>query len=50
VGEGSLNEKKLAKGLQKVTERGNQAVGEAQRMNKGIDRELNVQRTFVFKR
>lgn len=50
VGKGSLDEKKLAKGLQQVTERGNQAVGEAQRMNKGIDRELNVQRTFVFKR
>ena len=37
-------------GLQKVTERGNQAVGEAQKMSKGINRELNVQRTFVFKR
>jgi hypothetical protein len=50
VGGGKLDEKKLAGGLQKVTERSNQAVGEAQKMNKGITTELNVQRTFVFKR
>lgn len=50
VGGGKLNEKKLAGGIQKVTERSNQAVGEAQKMNKGINRELNVQRTFMFKR
>lgn len=50
VEEGGLNEQTLANGLQKVTERGNQAVGEAQKMSKGINRELNVQRTFVFKR
>ena len=50
VGEGGLKEDKLAGGLKKVTERGNQAVGEAQRMNKGIGVELNRQRTFVFKR
>ncbi len=50
VEEGGLNERNLADGLQKVTERGNHAVGEAQKMSKGINRELNVQRTFVFKR
>jgi hypothetical protein len=50
VSKGGLNEKKLAGGIRKVTERGNQAVGEAQRMSKGINRELNVQRTFVHKR
>jgi hypothetical protein len=50
VDQGGLNEQNLANGLQKVTERGNQAVGEAQKMSKGISRELNVQRTFVFKR
>lgn len=50
VEKGGLNEKDLASGLQKVTERGNQAVGEAQKMSKGINRELSVQRTFVFKR
>ena len=50
VDKSGLNEKKLAAGLKKVTERGNQAVGEAQKMSKGINRELNVQRTFVHKR
>ncbi len=50
VGQGRLDEKKLAGGLQKVTERSNQSVGEAQKMNEGINRELNVQRTFMFKR
>lgn len=50
VDKGRLNEKKLAAGVQKVTERSNQAVGEAQKNIKGIDRELNVQRTFVHRR
>jgi hypothetical protein len=50
VDKGRLDEKKLAAGIQKVTEKSNQAVGEAQKMSKGIDRELNVQRTFVHKR
>ena len=50
VDQGGLNEQSLANGLQKVTERGNQAVGDAQKMSKGISRELNVQKTFVFKR
>ena len=50
VDKGGLNEQKLAGGVQKVTEKSNQAVGEAQRMSKGIHRELSVQRTFVFKR
>ncbi len=50
VAQGRLNEQKLAAGIQKVTEKSNQAVGEAQRMSKGIGRELNVQRTFVHKR
>jgi len=36
--------------LRKVTEKGNQSVGQAQKMNKGIDQQLNLQRTFVFKR
>jgi hypothetical protein len=50
VDKGRLNANKLAAGIQKVTERSNQAVGEAQKNIKGIDRELNVQRTFVYKR
>ncbi len=50
VEKGGLNEQKLAHGMQRVTERSNQAVGEAQRMSKGISKELSVQRTFVFKR
>jgi hypothetical protein len=50
VGKGGVNEQKLAKGLQKVAERSNQAVGEAQKMSKGVSRELNLQRTFVVKR
>lgn len=50
VDKGKLEEKTLADGIQKVTKRGNQAVGEAQRMNKGINQQLNLQRTFVFKR
>jgi len=50
VDKGKLKEQHLAGGLQKVTKRGNQAVGEAQRLNKGINEQLNVQRTFVFKR
>jgi hypothetical protein len=47
---GKLDERKLAAGVQKVAEKSNQAVGEAQRNIKGIDRELNVQRTFVHRR
>lgn len=50
VHEGKVSEPKLAGALQKVTERSNQAVGEAQKMSKGVNRELNLQRTFVFKR
>lgn len=50
AGASGLNEQKLASGLQRVTQRSNQAVGEAQRMNRGIDKERSVQRTFVFKR
>jgi len=50
VRDGNLKEKELAGGIEKVTKRGNQAVGEAQKMSKGINKELNVQRTFVFKR
>ncbi len=50
VDKGRLDEKRLASGVQKVTERSNQAVGEAQKMSKGVNRELNLQRTFVFKR
>lgn len=50
VDKGKLGEQELAGGLQKVTKRGNQAVGEAQRMNKGVNEKLNVQRTFMFRR
>jgi hypothetical protein len=50
IGEGRLLERELAGGIQKVTKRGNQAVGDAQRMSKGINQQLNLQRTFVFKR
>ena len=45
-----VNEQKLAGGIQKVAERSNQAVGEAQKMSKGVSRELNLRRTFVVKR
>ena len=50
VDKGGLKEDDLAGGIKKVTERGNQAVTEAQNMNKGITKELAVQRTFMFKR
>lgn len=50
VNDGKVNEQRLAKGLQEVANRSNQAVGEAQKMSKGVSRELNLQRTFVFKR
>lgn len=50
VDKGKIEEQVLAGGIQKVTKRGNQAVGEAQRMNKGVHEKLNLQRTFVFKR
>ena len=50
VGKGKLEEGPLAGGIEKVAKRGNQAVGEAQMMNKGINEKLNVQRTFVAKR
>ena len=50
VDKGKLKEKELAGGIEKVTKRGNQAVEEAQKMSKGINKELSVQRTFVFKR
>lgn len=50
VDEDGVDEKELSAGLQKVAEKGNQAVGQAQRMNKGVNREVNFNRTFVFKR
>lgn len=50
VDKGKLAERQLADGVQKVTKRGNQAVGEAQKMNKGVNEKLNVQRTFMFRR
>lgn len=49
LGEG-IDEQSLAAGLQKITEKGNQAVGEAQRMSKGINLEVKRQQTFVPKR
>ena len=45
-----LNREELLAGVRKVTEKGNQSVAQAQKMNKGIDEQLNLQRTFVFKR
>ncbi|MDP7040931.1 MAG: hypothetical protein QGI45_17375 [Myxococcota bacterium] len=48
--EKGLDDQSLADGIQKVSKRSNQAVGQAQMMNKGINKELNLQRTFVMKR
>ena len=48
--DGDLDRAGLLEGVRKVTEKGNQAVGQAQKMNKGIDEQLNVQRTFMFRR
>jgi hypothetical protein len=50
IDDGTINREELLAGLRKVTEKGNQSVGQAQKMNKGIDQQLNLQRTFVFKR
>ncbi|MEZ4270076.1 MAG: hypothetical protein R3C68_01125 [Myxococcota bacterium] len=50
VKDDGLEEKELASGLEKVTKRGNQSVSEAQKMSKGINREINFQRTRMFKR
>jgi hypothetical protein len=50
VDKGRIDEAKMVRGMQKIAERSNQAVGEAQKMSKGVHRELNLQRTFVFKR
>ncbi len=47
---GAVDEQKLASGMKTIVQRSNQAVGDAQKMNMGINRELNLQRTFVFKR
>lgn len=50
LNQGAINREELLTGLRKVTEKGNQSVGQAQKMNKGINEQLNLQRTFVFKR
>ncbi|MEL6546932.1 MAG: hypothetical protein AAFQ82_20060, partial [Myxococcota bacterium] len=50
VGEDGANEAKMAAGVKKVAEKGNQAVTQAQMMNKGIDQQVNYNRTFVVKR
>ena len=50
IDDGTINKEELLAGLRKVTEKGNQSVAQAQKMNKGIDEQLNLQRTFVFKR
>ncbi len=50
VENGQLNEGSLAGGVEKVTKRGNQAVDDAGRMNKGIDQEINRNRTFMYRR
>jgi hypothetical protein len=50
VVKGKIKEHTIAGGVQKVAQRSNQSIGEAQKMSKGINRELNVQRTVIFKR
>ncbi|MEO1172052.1 MAG: hypothetical protein AAFX94_08360 [Myxococcota bacterium] len=50
VGENGADEAKLAAGVKKVAEKGNQAVSQAQMMNKGINQQVNYNRTFVVKR
>ncbi len=50
VGKDGTDEAKLAAGVKKVAEKGNQAVSEAQMMNKGINQQVNFNRTFVVKR
>ena len=50
VEDGAIKEKEMAGGLEKVTRKGHEAVDQAKTMNKGINKELNVQRTFMFKR
>ena len=47
---GTINKEELWAGLRKVTEKGNQSVGQAQKMINGIDQQLSVHRTFVFRR
>lgn len=50
VVEGATNEAKLAAGVKKVAEKGNQAVTQAQMMNKGINQQVNYNRTLIVKR
>ncbi|MBN1960471.1 MAG: hypothetical protein JW841_05955 [Deltaproteobacteria bacterium] len=50
VDKGKINERHMVRGVQKIAEKSNQSVGEAQKMSKGVNRELNLQRTVIFKR
>lgn len=45
-----LSEKSLSQGLQKVTTNGNEAVRRAKDMSSGVNREVSLNRTFMFKR
>ena len=47
---GGTSDGNLAAGIKAVTEKSNQAIERAQKLNKGIDVQLSVQRTMVFKR
>lgn len=46
----TLDPKKLAGGVQNLVKGGQSAVEDARKMNQGIDKNLSVHRTFVFKR
>lgn len=48
--DGQLDVKALATGAQHLLQSGGTALVQAQEMNEGINKELNMQRTFVFKR
>ena len=48
--EGGLDTVALAHGVRQLLQSGGPAVLQAQEMNEGINKELNMQRTFVFKR
>jgi hypothetical protein len=49
-GRDTLNATKLAAGVQNVVKGGHTAVEDARKMNQGIDKNLSIHRTFVFKR
>lgn len=49
-GKDTLEPKKLAGGVQNLVQGGHTAVEDARKMNQGIDKNLSIHRTFVFKR